>query len=273
MSVRHSITLLLLLACSPSQPEPPNVPERPDVPQPAPPRAAAEPAPPQAPAEPAAPEAAAQPVPPAHTGAADGFHKDFSDASGFAKHFDDPERDAWQRPTEVIAQLHVKPGQVVVDLGAGTGYFLPALSRAVGPEGRVLALDVEPRMVEHMGRRVREQSLGNVTPRQVQANDPGLAEGSVARVLIVNTWHHLDDRAEYARKLAQALTPDGEILVVDFTLESDLGPPARHRLPPGQVVLELTGAGLRAEVVEPEQLPKQYLVRARRACATCKAKS
>jgi SAM-dependent methyltransferase len=266
MSLRNSITLLLLLACSPSQPKPSNVPE------PAPPQAAAEPTPPQAPVEPAAPEATAAPAPHAHSGGADGFHKDFSDADRFAKHFDDPERDAWQRPTEVIAQLHLEPGQVVVDLGAGTGYFLPALSRAVGPEGRVLALDVEPKMIEHLGRRVQEQGLGNVTPRQVAADDPGLDEGSVARVLIVNTWHHLDDRAEYARKLARALAPDGEILIVDFTLDSDLGPPARHRLAPGQVVAELQGGGLRAEVIEPEQLPKQYLVRARRGCATCKAK-
>lgn len=248
MSVRRASPLLFLLACSPSRPEPARVPE------------------------PAPPEVAAQPAPHAHTGAPGGFHKDFSDADGFAKHFDDPERDAWQRPTEVIAQLRVSPGQVVVDLGAGTGYFLAALSRAVGPEGRVLGLDVEPEMVAHMGRRVREQGLGNVSPRQVAADDPGLAEGSVARILIVNTWHHLDDRSEYARKLGRALAPDGEILIVDFTLDSDLGPPARHRLAAGQVVAELQGGGLRAEVIEPEQLPKQYLVRARRGCATCKTK-
>lgn len=197
---------------------------------------------------------------------------DFSDTEKFAKHFDDPERDAWQRPAEVLGQLRVAPGQVVVDLGAGTGYFLPALARAVGSTGQVLALDVEPRMIELMGRRVREQGLGNVTPRQVAADDPGLAAGSVARVLIVNTWHHLDDRAEYARKLARALAPGGEILIVDFTLDSDLGPPARYRLSAEQVLAELRAGGLRAEVVEPEQLPKQYLVRARAGCATCRVK-
>lgn len=244
------MALLCLLACSSSRPEPAQAPE------PAAPRPAAEPA------------HAPEPAPHAHSG---GFHKDFSDAERFAKDFDDPERDAWQRPTEVIAQLQVEPGQVVADLGAGTGYFLEALSRAVGPDGRVLALDVEPRMIEHLGRRVREQGLGNITPRQVELDDPGLAEGSVARVLIVNTWHHIDNRAEYAKKLARALAPDGEILIVDFTLDSDLGPPASHRLAPAQVVAELEGGGLKAEVVEPEQLPRQYLVRARRGCATCKA--
>lgn len=267
MPGRLSFLFLCLLACSPAQRSGPA--RSPAV------ATAAPSAPP--PAQVTAPPVAGSTktsAPPAHEhhAAARGFHKDFSDAESFAKHFDNPERDAWQRPAEVLRHLRIVPGQIVVDLGAGTGYFLPALSRAVGAEGRVLALDVELEMVELMGQRVREQALRNVTPRQVAADDPGLPEGSVARVLIVNTWHHLDDRAEYARKLGRALGLGGEILIVDFTLDSDLGPPARHRLAAEQVVRELEGGGLRAEVVEPEQLPKQYLVRARRACATCKAK-
>jgi predicted methyltransferase len=196
--------------------------------------------------------------------AAHGLRKDFSDAPAFAAHFDDPARDAWQRPREVIAHLHVAPGSNVVDLGAGTGYFLEALSEAVGPEGRVLALDVEPQMVAFMERRISERGLANVEPRHVTADDPGLAPRSVARVLIVNTWHHLDQRAAYAEKLAEALQPGGEIWIVDFTRDSDLGPPVRHRIAPAQVVAELEQAGLHAEIVQPEQLPKQYMVRASR---------
>jgi predicted methyltransferase len=191
-----------------------------------------------------------------------GLHKDFSDAERFTQHFDDPERDAWQRPGEVIEHLRIAPGSTVVDLGAGTGYFLRALSAAVGTTGKVLALDVEPKMVEFMQRRVSDQGLGNVTPRQVAGDDPGLASGSVARVLVVNTWHHLDQRGTYAGKLAQALAPSGEIWVVDFTLESELGPPVAHRLAPEQVVRELEQGGLRAEIIAAEQLPRQYMVRA-----------
>jgi ubiquinone/menaquinone biosynthesis C-methylase UbiE len=190
------------------------------------------------------------------------MHKDFSDAQAFAKAFDDPARDAWQHPAEVIELLHLEPGSVVADLGAGTGYFVSWLSRAVGEQGKVLALDVEPKMIEHLGQRARQQGLGNVSPRLVPTDDPQLEPGSVSRVLIVNTWHHIDERTRYAAKLAPALAAGGEVWIVDFTPDSDVGPPARYRLSSEQVVSELQAAGLRAEVVAGEQLPKQYVVRA-----------
>jgi predicted methyltransferase len=202
-------------------------------------------------------------APPPTAPAAHGFHKDFSDAATFSKSFDDPERDAWQRPAELIEHLQIPEGKVIVDLGAGTGYFLSRLSAAAGPTGKVLALDVEPNMISFMRERMQKESLANVEPRQVAPDDPGLAAGSVSRVLIVNTWHHIDNRAAYAHKLALALEPAGEIWVVDFTLEAKHGPPAHHRLTPEQVVSELESGGLHAEVVAPESLIDQYLVRAR----------
>lgn len=195
-------------------------------------------------------------------GSQHGMHKDFSDAQAFSKAFDDPARDAWQRPAEVVELLHLEPGSVVADLGAGTGYFVGWLSRAVGEQGKVLALDVEPKMIEFLGQRARQQGLDNVIPRLVPVDDPQLEPGSVSRVLIVNTWHHIDERSRYATKLASALGAGGEIWIVDFTLDSEVGPPARFRLSPEQVMSELESAGLRAEVVAGEQLPKQYVVRA-----------
>jgi SAM-dependent methyltransferase len=190
-----------------------------------------------------------------------GYHMDFSEVERFARHFDGPERDAWQKPAEVVRFLELGAGQVVADIGAGTGYFLPHLSKAAGAEGRVLALDVEPNMVEYMKQRSRRGALANVEARTVAPDDPGLEPGSVDHILIVNTWHHIDDRANYAGKLARALRPAGSLLIVDFTLESDQGPPKEHRLSAEQVVKELEGGGLRAEIVRGETLPKQYLVR------------
>ena len=192
------------------------------------------------------------------------MHKDFSDAKAFSKSFDDPARDAWQRPAEVIERMKIAPGSVVADIGTGTGYFVGWLSRAVGPSGKVLALDVEPQMIEFVTQRAAQQQLGNVEPRQVAVDDPGLAAGSVARVLIVDTWHHIDDRAQYARKLASALSPGGEVWIVDFSADSDIGPPARYRVSPEQAVSELEAGGLKAEVVQGETLPKQYIVRGAR---------
>jgi ubiquinone/menaquinone biosynthesis C-methylase UbiE len=190
-----------------------------------------------------------------------GYHMDFSEVERFARHFDGPERDAWQKPAEVVRFLELGAGQIVADIGAGTGYFLPYLSKSAGAEGRVLALDVEPNMVEYMKQRSRKAGLANVEPRQVAGDDPGLAPGSVDHVLVVNTWHHIDDRANYAAKLARALRPNGSVLIVDFTLESDQGPPKEHRLTAEQVTKELEAGGLRAEIVRGETLPKQYLVR------------
>jgi len=185
---------------------------------------------------------------------------DFSEVERFARHFDSPDRDAWQKPAEVVTLLDVRAGQVVADIGAGTGYFLSHLSKGVGPQGRVLALDIEPNMVEYMRRRARPAGWANVEPSVVAADDPNLSAGSVDRILIVDTWHHIDDRGAYAAKLARALRPTGFVLIVDFTRESDLGPPAKHRLAPNQVAKELETGGLRAEIVS-ETLPKQYAVR------------
>jgi SAM-dependent methyltransferase len=199
-----------------------------------------------------------------HGGHEHGFHKDFSEASKFSASFDNPARDAWQQPEAVLDLMKIAPASTVVDLGAGTGYFVPRLSQRVGPQGKVLALDVEPQMIEFMNRRVQEQKLTNVEPRVVQPNDPGLLPGSVSRILIVNTWHHIGQRPSYAEKLAAALDATGEVWIVDFTLDADRGPPPEYRLPAEQVVRELEQGGLRAQVVEPEPLPQQYIVRAMR---------
>ena len=175
-----------------------------------------------------------------------------------------PERAQEEAPDKLIDLLELKPGDKVADIGAGTGYFAASLSESVGPSGKVLALDVEPKMIDFLKRRVRDQQLSNVEPRLVQYDDPGLAPGSVARVLVVNTWHHIDDRARYARKLAQGLAPGGEIWIVDFTRESEQGPPPQYRQDATQVISELEDGGLHAELIEPEPLPRQYIVRARR---------
>lgn len=196
-----------------------------------------------------------------HGSGPDGYAMDFSDTERFAQHFEDPTRDAWQMPLVVVEHLLVSPGQRVADIGAGTGYFLPYLSRAVGEEGRVLALDVEPAMVKHLEQRIEEAQMKNVSAARVAPDDPALPSRSVDRILTVNTWHHISGRVAYAAKLEQALQPGGSVLVVDFTLESDVGPPMDHRLTAQQVADELRAGGLEAIIVETEQLPRQYIVR------------
>jgi ubiquinone/menaquinone biosynthesis C-methylase UbiE len=193
----------------------------------------------------------------AHDG--EGHRDGFADVDRFAEIFDDPERDAWQRPGDVVALLGLSPGMTVADLGAGTGYFEPHLVRAVGPLGRVLALDAEPKMVDHMRERFVDAGLDNVEARLVEADAPGLAPASVDRVLIVNTWHHVQERDRYAELLRGALRPGGAVLVVDFTEESPHGPPVPMRLTADQVATELSAGGLEVERLG-ESLPWQYAV-------------
>jgi ubiquinone/menaquinone biosynthesis C-methylase UbiE len=183
----------------------------------------------------------------------------FEHAEQWAKQFDDPARDAWQRPKDVIAAMAIAPGMSVADLGAGTGYFEPWLSRAVGASGTVLALDVEPDMVRYLTERAAREQLTNVRASIVPFDDPKLAMGSVDRVLIVDTWHHISDRERYAGKLRDGLRVGGSVFVVDFTLDATHGPPPHHRIAADQVMRELTAGGLVAKGL-PTGLPEQYVV-------------
>ncbi len=188
-----------------------------------------------------------------------GLHHDFSDVERWTKIFDSEERTEWQQPAEVVTSMEIENGMTVADLGAGTGFFLSHLAAAVGVGGKVLALDPEPNLVAFMERRVERQGLDNVEVRRIPYDDPGVEDSSVDRVLIVNTWHHIDSRPDYAAKLLRALKPGGAVYVVDFTMDSPSGPPQEHRLPPEQILEELEAGGLQARQIE-EHLPRQFIV-------------
>ncbi len=194
-----------------------------------------------------------------HDHASHSMHHRFDKADEWAKQFDDPARDEWQQPDKVVAAMAIKPGMTVADVGAGTGYFESRLSKAVGENGKVVAVDIEPDMVRYMNeRRVREKTW-NVSARVGAADDPGLH--GVDRILIVDTWHHIENRGAYAKKLAAALNPGGMVFVVDFKLESEKGPPKQMRLAPAQIIAELQSAGLDAKEVA-VGLPDQFVVSA-----------
>ena len=209
-----------------------------------------------APEEPAQPEHAAMPHDHGHHQAHPADPEDFE---RWIQALDDPERAAWQKPAEVVAALALDPGMVVADVGAGTGYFEPPLSQAVGPTGRVLALEINAELVRRMQQRFQAAQLDNVEARLVTPADPGLGQGAVDRVLIVDTWHHMHERAAYAQTLRAALRPGGRLLIVDYGPESPTGPPPHLRLAPADVVAELEQAGLRAEVLA-ETLPRQFMI-------------
>jgi ubiquinone/menaquinone biosynthesis C-methylase UbiE len=182
----------------------------------------------------------------------------FEHADEWAKVFDDPARDAWQHPDDVMRALELTTVMSVADIGAGTGYFTMRLARAV-PEGQVIATDVEPDMVRYLTERAEREHVRNVTAVVSGADDPALAPASVDRVLIVDVWHHVNDRRRFATKLAAALRPGGAIAIVDFTMAASHGPPREHRLTPDAIIADLAAAGLDAKV-SPIALPDQFIV-------------
>ena len=187
------------------------------------------------------------------------YQHPFEHAEDWTKQFDDPSRDEWQQPERVVAAMRIEAGMTVADVGAGTGYFEPHLSRAAGPRGKVLALDIEPDMVRHLRDRAAREGLANVEAREVDPGDPQLGVASVDRVLIVDTWHHIANRTAYAERLRAALRPGGAVTVIDFKREAPRGPPIEHRILPEEVVRELDGGGLDARIVD-VGLVDQYMV-------------
>ena len=186
-------------------------------------------------------------------------HK-FDDPDEWAARWNDPNRDIWQRPEEVIDIMEIRTGMTVADIGTGTGYFVPHLSEAVGDSGRVLALDISIKMIEYVKEtNPSTKNLTNVQARVVLPDNPHLPGAGVDRILIVNTWHHIRDRIAYARTLSQSLKTDGRVIIVDYNLDAAEGPPQSLRMSPQQIVSELQAAGLAVQIVQ-ESLPRHYVV-------------
>ncbi len=181
----------------------------------------------------------------------------FADADKWRAVFDDPARDAWQKPHEVLVALALKPEFAVADLGAGTGYFSMRLAHFVSG-GRVYAVDVEPAMVKHLAARAKEMGLPNVTAVQ-GAPDAARLPAKVDLVLLVDVYHHIDAREKYFAKLRDSLKSGGRVAIIDFTASSRVGPPASVRVPAAQVRDEMRKAGY-AAIEEHAFLPNQYFI-------------
>ncbi len=186
-------------------------------------------------------------------------HHDFSDVERYAKWWDSAERDAWQKPDAVIATLGLRPDSVVADIGAGTGYFALRMAKVLA-KGRVFAVDVEPKMLEHLEARAKEAGLTNVVPVLAAPDDPKLPE-TVDLVFVCNTYHHIDARTPYFEALKARLNPGGRLVIVDYRPDHDgPGPPRHARIALEQVVTELAAAGYEEVGRTTELVDRQYIV-------------
>lgn len=190
-----------------------------------------------------------------------GYHREFKDAKHWVKVFDDPARDKWQMPSQVVEALHVQPKDIVADIGAGTGYFSFRIAKAQ-PKSKIYAADVEKDMLTFLAEEAKRQHTKNVVPYEIKTSKPELPE-KVNLVLIVDTFHHIDDRVQYFKDLQSSLTPDARLVIVDFTEKSPVGPPKDHRIDKYEVISELKESGYSLSN-DKEFLPYQYYLEFRK---------
>jgi arsenite methyltransferase len=125
-------------------------------------------------------------------------------------------RDQWQQPDKVIQALQIQPGSIIADLGSGSGYFTFRLANAVGPTGRVYAVDVDEAMNDALKERTKTQTTNTVIVVSAKPNDPRLPE-PVDVIFTSNTYHHIDNRIAYFAALIKHLRPSGRLAVIEFS--------------------------------------------------------
>jgi ubiquinone/menaquinone biosynthesis C-methylase UbiE len=187
-------------------------------------------------------------------------HGNPEDFARYLAKLDDPERVAWQKPDAVVAAMGLRPGDVAADVGVGPGYFALRIARAVGPSGRVHAIDVDRRMLDLVVARAAEAGLSNVVPLLAEGDEVAVPPEPCAAILTVNAFHHFPDRPGALRRLASRLADRGHLFVVDFHGgELPLGPPPEHRVAREQALADVAAAGL-AVAREETFLPYQYFL-------------
>ncbi|MGD8895395.1 MAG: class I SAM-dependent methyltransferase [Acidobacteriota bacterium] len=125
-------------------------------------------------------------------------------------------REGWQLPDRVIESLRIQSGEHVADVGAGDGYFTFRLAAAVGPSGRVYAVEVDDERVAELERRAREGSHDNVVVVRGEYADPLLPDGEIDLVLFCNSYHHIEDRVAYLDRLRSDLADEARVAVIDL---------------------------------------------------------
>ena len=181
----------------------------------------------------------------------------FSDVDKWLRLFEGDQRDEYQKPEIVVTAMNLKQGDVVADIGAGTGYFTRRFAVAVGPNGKALGLDIEDSMVNHMNEEAKTMGLNNYEARVVKTGDPELAPNSVDVIFLCNTYHHIENRVDYFKSVLKSLKKNGRIIIVDFYKDTDFGPPRDHKLAK-EVISEEMGLAGYSLVQDLDILPEQY---------------
>ncbi len=166
-------------------------------------------------------------------------HHPPQDAAEYARVLNDPARDAWQKPHEVITTLNLKPTEVIADIGAGPGYFA---RRFANHAAAVYAVDIDEKLLK-MG---AEHAPAHYKTILAAPDDPRLPAAALDTIFFCDVLHHIENRPAYYRKLDAALKPGGRIVIIDFFKKPlPVGPPPAMKLDRDQVIAEFQAAGFR----------------------------
>jgi SAM-dependent methyltransferase len=173
---------------------------------------------------------------------------------------DRPERDAEEKPDQAIAALGLRPGAVVADLGAGSGYFTVRLARRVGPSGRVFAADIQPEMLSLLRTRLQREAISNVELVQSAEDDPRLPLRTFDLILMVDVYHELARPQVILSKLLASLKPGGRLVLLEYRKE-DPAVPIRpeHKMSVADARLEVEAEGFHLDRVD-SSLPRQHIL-------------
>jgi len=188
------------------------------------------------------------------------MHALHRDNKAYIAMLEDPKRDAYQKPHEVMQALALKQGETVADIGSGSGYFTLRFAAHVGDTGRVYAVDIEPEMVRHLNKRVRDAGLANVQTVLAEPGDPLLRDRSIDRFVVVDTWHHIDDQPKYLGLMKKMLKPGGQVVMIDFhKRELPVGPRLAMKIAREDLIRQMEDNGFRL-AKEHTFLPYQYFL-------------
>ena len=186
-------------------------------------------------------------------------HRLHRNPAAYIAALENPSRDEYQKPQQVIEALGLKKGEVIADIGAGSGYFTLRLARHVGDTGRVYAVDVNPDMLRHLNGKIRDLKVLNVSTILAPPDDPLLPQ-PVDRFLIVDVWHHIEDQAGYLALMKKQLKPGGQVVMIDFHKKDlPVGPPADMKISREDLLKQMEGAGFKL-AKEHTFLPYQYFL-------------
>jgi ubiquinone/menaquinone biosynthesis C-methylase UbiE len=173
---------------------------------------------------------------------------------------DRSEREKEELPETALDKIGLRPGMTVADVGAGSGYFTVRLSKRVGPEGKVYAVEIQPEMMARLRRRIMKDKLTNVDSILGSESDPKLPANSVDLILMVDVYHEFSQPQTMLRRLKQALKNSGRLVMLEYRKEDPHIPiRSEHKMSVEEARMELEAEGFKLEKVL-NDLPRQHIL-------------